>query len=647
MTNILTTYALLGYLKETSQNSTSITELYIPLVKKALSDYSIEHELSEYKGRSISEIGHKIRSIFELEIPIPILSKIMTSIKDDINDDNIFALYQDGSFIIKSYVFNDINETIMQEQDSIETLKNDFNLYCLENGFKGNFEELKTFILSSQIDLFANTQSGFIDVDYYIPKYIDERLNNPSIFKIMSNIYLGGIIVSYLEQNITKQVTNAELLLDTNFIISLIDLNTEDAYQTCNQLFTLCTKLGYRFTILNRTIDQIRILLSNRINDFANKDYIGSIRVADIFNACIRRNLDKTSIERIKDNLSRTIEEKGIVVIQDAQIRDIIVKARRSSDYRELLEKRRNDESALNDTVAKLYVESKRGENPREFVDVECWFLHNSYSSYDYSIGRKIHERYLIGANELLVLLWLSSPAQGSKIKITELARSGLTAYVTKYRRAKNPSHEVLRQIKNRIDETTKLGIVSEKDTFNLCIRMAEGHLTQSEVTESLIGDSITSEQFANKLKEYTKELENVKQEQKQTAVKEIYGLQNEIDSKDKEIINLRNRIEIIELERYDEKREAYINEEIKKINWETFWSFIIATIAIGLWFVNEFYCNLLPKIWSILASLAFFIVTTFVVIFINKSSIKDFFCRKNIKIRLVEKFDGRNNHNE
>lgn len=34
MANLLTTYALLGYLKETSQSSTSITELYIPLVKK-------------------------------------------------------------------------------------------------------------------------------------------------------------------------------------------------------------------------------------------------------------------------------------------------------------------------------------------------------------------------------------------------------------------------------------------------------------------------------------------------------------------------------------------------------------------------------------------------------------------------------------
>ena len=53
MGNLLTTYALLGYLKETSQSTASITELYTPLVKKALADYSCEHGLSEYKGRSL------------------------------------------------------------------------------------------------------------------------------------------------------------------------------------------------------------------------------------------------------------------------------------------------------------------------------------------------------------------------------------------------------------------------------------------------------------------------------------------------------------------------------------------------------------------------------------------------------------------
>ena len=463
----------------------------------------------------------------------------------------------------------------------------------------------------------------------------------------MSNIYLGGLIVSYLEQNITKRVTDAELLLDTNFIISLIDLNTEDAYQTCNQLFSLCAQLGYRFTILNSTINQIKILLSNRINDFANKDFIGSIRVADIFNACIRRGLDRTSLERIKDNLSRTIQEKGIVVIQDAQIQGIIERAKRSSDYKELFEKRHNEESALNDAVAKHYVESKRGENPREFVDVKCWFLHNSYSSYDYSIGRKIHERYLIGANELLVLLWLSSPAQGRQIRITDLARSGLTAYITKYRRAKNPSHEVLRNIKKRIDETTKLGLVSEKDTFNLCIRMAEGHLTQSEVVESLVESSITDEEFANKLKEYTKEVEDVKQEQKKTADHTISKLNEKIDSQDKEIANLHTCIKKLEQEKHDNQRKAYVKNGIKKINRKIFWSLVIIILTIGLWMINKFWHNLLPTFWASLISILLFIATTFGVIFINPTSFKELFCRKNLKIRLGQEFDDMKKHNE
>ena len=638
MANLLTTYALLGYLKETSNSSASITELYIPLVKKALADYSAEHGLSEYKGRSLSEIANKIKSIFEIEIPIPILSKIMSSIKNEINDDNVFALYNDGAFIIKSYIFNEINDTIEQEQDNIVALKNDFEAYCFDNKFAGNFEELKTFILSSQIDLFTNAQSGFTDVKYYIPKYINDRLSNKAIFRIMTNIYLGGIIVSYLEQNITKRVTDAELLLDTNFIISLIDLNTEDACQTCNQLFALCTQLGYRFTILNSTINQIKILLSNRINDFANKDFIGSIRVADIFNACIRRGLDKTSLERIKDNLSRTIQEKGIVVIQDAQIHGIIEKAKRSSDYRELFEKRRNEESALNDTVAKLYVESKRGENPREFVDVKCWFLHNSYSTYDYSIGRKIHERYLIGANELLVLLWLSSPAQGHQIKITDLARSGLTAYITKYRRAKNPSHEVLRNIKKRIDETTKLGLVSEKDTFNLCIRMAEGHLTHSEVVESIIAPSITDEEFANKLKEYTQEVEDMKVVQKQAADHEISKLNEKIESKDHEIADLLKRIRDIE-------QDKYIDNEIRKIKRDTFWTILLAIITIGLWLTNEFWHNVLPTIWSSLISFILFIATTFGVLFVDQTSIRDFFCRRDLRVRLAQRYEELHKH--
>ncbi len=638
---ILSTYALLAYLKETSVSAqTAITDLYIPLVKKAMSEYANENGLSEYKGRSLSEIQQKIRSIFELEIPLPILAKILKSISDEIGDVNIFALYSDGAFIIKSYVFNDINTLVESERANIDLLKDDFKAYCEENGFKYNFEELEQFILAQQMDIFTDKRTDLLSIDYYVPKYIQERIADESIFRIMSNIYLGSIIASYLEQNITQKVTDTELLLDTNFFISLINLNTEDAYHTCNQLFALCQQLGFRFTMLNSTVNQIKILLSNRINDFASRDFIGSVRAADVFNACIRNGIDKTGLERIKDNITRMINERGILVIQDAQILDLIDKAKKSAEYKELIQKRQNADSALNDIVAKMYVERKRGNDIREFVDVKCWFLHNSYSPYDYSYGHKVHERYLISANELLVLLWLSSPASGQKIKINDITKSGLASYITTYRRSKTPTRETLKIIKKRIDAVAADGLISEKDTFNLCIRMAEGHLTQTQVEESLVPETVTNEQFAAKLKQYSQAEELSKQQHKQKTAEQIDDLSKQVKNKDGEIQNLNKRIQSLEDKEYQRQKDAYIEEQIGKLKRDTWINVIIVCIIIALWLVNELYKQVLPTGWSIVVALGAMLATTFGTSLFRKASIKDYFCRKGLRERLAKQYD-------
>ena len=638
---ILSTYALLAYLKETSVSAqTAITDLYIPLVKKAMSEYANENGLSEYKGRSLSEIQQKIQSIFELEIPLPILAKILKSISDEIGDENIFALYSDGAFIIKSYVFNDINTLVESERANIDLLKEDFKLYCEENGFKYNFEELEQFILAQQMDIFTDKRTDLLSIDYYVPKYIQERIADESIFRIMSNIYLGSIIASYLEQNITQKVTDTELLLDTNFFISLINLNTEDAYHTCNQLFVLCQQLGFRFTMLNSTVNQIKILLSNRINDFASRDFIGSVRAADVFNACIRNGIDKTGLERIKDNITRMINERGILVIQDAQILDLIDKAKKSAEYKELIQKRQNADSALNDIVAKMYVERKRGNDIREFVDVKCWFLHNSYSPYDYSYGQKVHERYLISANELLVLLWLSSPASGQKIKINDITKSGLASYITTYRRSKTPTRETLKIIKKRIDAVAADGLISEKDTFNLCIRMAEGHLTQTQVEESLVPETVTNEQFAAKLKQYSQAEELSKQQHKQKTAKQIDDLTKQVEDKEGEIQNLNERLQSLEDKESQRQKDAYIEEQIGKLKRDTWINAIIVCIIIALWLVNELYKQVLPTGWSIVVALGAMLATTFGTSLFRKASIKDYFCRKGLRERLAKQYD-------
>lgn len=650
MDKLVSTYALLGYLKETSSSKAAITELYIPIVKKAMSEYAMEKGMTEYKGRSLSEISYKIQSIFDIEIPLPILAKIMEIIHKEIDDENVFALYKDGAFIIKSYVFDSIDEVIEQEKQNIERLKLDYQSYCFVNGFKFDFEELKVFLLSQQIELFTDKRSDLLNVDYYVPKYVSERLNDETIFKVMSNIYLGSIIASYLEQNIIKKVTDAELLLDTNFFISLIDLNTEDAHHTCNQLFSLCQQLGYRFTMLNSTLNQIRVLLSNRINDFASRDFIGSVRCADVFNACIRKNLDKTGLERIKDNIQRLVEEKGIVIIKDAQIKDIIEKAKRSQEYKELFQRRKNADSALNDTVAKFYVENKRGQNIKEFVDAKCWFLHNSYSPYDFSYGRKIHERFLISANELLVLLWLSSPAQGQQIKISDITRGGLASFITKYRRSKMPTRDTLKIIKKRVDDAMSYGLITERDTFNLCIRMAEGHLTQEQVDESLLSESVTNEQFAEKLKEYTSEVEDSKKKQKDDSDSKINDLKKQIEEKENQLQDLieqqrqlNERLQLIEKANYQKDKDEFVAKKWKKVKRDTYFTIAFAIIICLLWCVNEFYGKYLSTIWASLVAIATFIATTYGVLFIDQTKIKDYVCRKQLTERFEKEFDKAN----
>ncbi|KAA6319668.1 hypothetical protein EZS27_030466, partial [termite gut metagenome] len=94
---------------------------------------------------------------------------------------------------------------------------------------KYDFEGLLKFIFALEIDLFTANNSNVLSTDYSIPKYVKLKFSEKKIFKIISDIYLGNILTSYLTLNINTSVTNAELLIDTNFFISLIDLNTEEA----------------------------------------------------------------------------------------------------------------------------------------------------------------------------------------------------------------------------------------------------------------------------------------------------------------------------------------------------------------------------------------------------------------------------------
>jgi len=615
------TYSLLTHLKETKfSNHSSIAEIFFPIVKKSIVEYSKERGNIDVKGRSISEIQVKILEFFGIDIPFGVLDFILSQIRKEISDDNTFTYNKDKSFIINSYIFNDIDDDIYNETHNIDLLKIDFENFCQAIQVTPNFDELVKFICSQKIELFSEKCNEDLDFQYHIPKYIGLKFEDEVIFKIISDIYLGSIISSYFTFKINTPVANTELLIDTNFFISLIDLNTPESYQTCTQLYEICTRLGYRFTILFSTIEQIKFLLNSRIQDFISKD-IGLIKDADVFGACIRRDLNKTQLERIKDSVDSLIQKYNITIIKEAQIRTLIEKAKKSDKYKEILKIRQNQTlSALNDTIAFFYVNKKREKNIVEFADVKCWFLNNTFHvDYFYSIGYKLHERYKISANELLSLLWLANPNQ-EKFDMNVLSQGGLATYIAKYKQRKVPSIKTIKDISNRAKKALLDGDLLEKDVFAISIRMAEGQLTNGEATNL---SELPDEEFIKNIKEHVKKDEEIFS--KIDAQSEIIKKQNELlASMERQNSNIQYCIEI---ERFERKRERYVESKLPikiiRMN-KVAGSYVIFVIIVSiLWFVNYLKLNLIGVELSISISFAMFLTTLLLRFVEHKSVLK------------------------
>lgn len=577
MNRLSLSYAFLGHYKEKcTKANKSILQIYLPMVKKGLYEYFKGRDNQEVKGCALTELQQKIDDIFEINFPIPVLHECMLIIQEEINDTSKFVVYKDHAFDIKSTAVESVEDLIKETQQELSILEDDFDTFCKAYDKSCSFDLLLSFINTMQIEMFTEDTINLQEVNDIIPLYINKRKNNDEIFKIISNVYTGSLLSSYLTHKITNPVVKVELLVDTNYFISLIDLNTEDAYTTCQDLHKYCRDMGFNMTILPSTVEQIKILLSNRIADFANKDYIGTIKTADIFAACKRLGLDQTHLETIRSKVEETLGKYEISILKEAQIRQIVEKARKSDVYKVLKEKRSNPESALNDAIAIEYVNSKRGTNCTSFADVKCWFLHNSYGNFYRELGASIVKRTSIGAPELLTMLWMANPAQVDSMK---LSRVGLTAYVTKFLEQHLPSDNTLKAVQKRAQIAMETGEINEKDFYNLCTRMSEGTLTQEELNSI---DQMPNEEFSIYMAQIT------------VAYEDMMAKAQKAIQADKEQMEMKKRYnELVQQKKglQDDKRqneriiktlEKERNESFK--NWQPIvcWGIVIVILLIG-----------------------------------------------------------------
>lgn len=568
------TYSLLAHVRNSGKLIQGPVDVFVPLVKRTL---YILNQRGVSKGENISEIKAIFDESYLIDIPIPVLSIILQKIAQETNkvDENGFHIYQDNSFWIKDYIFDEFEEQLQISKHEAETVQKYFEHFCkINNKTIKDKTSIFDFIDKNKASLskYLSNKIEANKTDFMIEaQFVDFFKKIPVAYDFIKRVYLGSILSCYLEYQPENITTNIELVLDTNFIISLLDLNTPESTHTCSKLIEIGAKQGYKFTVLIDTIEETQSLLRHKASNFDHVFLQSRINPEDIYNACVRRKLTATDLERIGDNLESTLLDKGIYTLPNTtKYRNL---AKVSSEYAALRNVRNSDRAAMHDAIALQYVRDKRGKRVSEFEKVNCWFVHNSNSHESDLKGKDTNllsgfQPETIKGDELLNVLWLSNPSITKNIITEDVSEIGITSLVAFTLNESLPKTSVIKELEDNIQKYA-MDEVSDADIILVSSRIVNRQLKNIQELNNLA--TLDTIAFVDRLK---KEAEIQKKEelaQKEGITQLLNNLQKEaaaLKSAEEEYQNKMKSIKESEIEN-ENKTKAEINQLTEKLEQE------------------------------------------------------------------------------
>lgn len=539
--NKVITYSLLAHINNSGNLVKDLFDVFKPLVKRSLMLMCNE---GITQGKSIFEIKTRVDNQYKLDIPIPVLSIILRRISDDIGKEGVgnFVLYNDNAFAINNYVFVEFEELIKEKENDIEKLEALFAGFCKINNVKPESQQgIFEFIESNKTTIakYLSFNGKRKNDDYTIEALFVEYFKNfKEVYELIKNIYLGSIISSYIEYQTSQITINIELLFDTNFLISLLDLKTSESTHTCNKLVEVAKSLGYKLNALDITIIETRNLLEKKAEYFDSAFLAKKIDPEDIYNACDRRKLNKTDLQRVADNLEESLNKLGIFVTPHSEKYQNL--ARHSEEFKKFKTIRNNEFAALHDATILYYVRDKRGNKYiKDFDKVNCWFVNNSsaWQSSDSLISNKKgngHQPETIRAEDFINILWLSNPNIKKQIGESDLAEIGITRMISCTLNETLPKSAIIRELDDNIQRYGAEKI-SDKDIIRVATRIANRNLTNLEELNKLADRN--SEEFVKRLqKEADRE-----REESEKRIKEFQELIKRLAKKEKQMDEVRD----------------------------------------------------------------------------------------------------------
>ncbi|CAM4180699.1 hypothetical protein [Flavobacterium weaverense] len=565
------TYSLLAHIRNNGTLMKGPVDVFVPLIKRTLNQINNKGIL---KGESILEIQNEANQMYSIDFPIPVLKIILNQIANEVNIEGElnFTINKDNSFILKAFYFEDFEDKIQESKRDAENLEKIFIDFCkLKNIEVSNKTSIFDFIDKNKISIskYLSNHQVSNGLDYTIEaQFVEFFKKVPKVFDAVRRIYLGSIISSFLEYKTEDFKQDVELLFDTNFIISLIDLNTPESTHTCKKLIEVGKNLGFKLTILADTIEETKSLIKKKAENFTNTFLTRKINPEDLYNACERRNLSSSDLERIIDNLDDIVKSFDISIYSFTE--RLKKSAKDSLEYEKFKQIRGNHFSAIHDTIALLYVKEKRTKKIREFEKVNCWFVNNSSShdSEDFKNFEKNNYEYqkeTIRVDELLNILWLSNPRLNTNLENEDLIDIGLSSIVAHTLNDSLPKASIIRELDENIQKY-RADVITDKDILNISSRISNRQIKNINEFNKLANTN--SDEFQKKLKEESLIQEKEEKERIEKFDKLYERFEKEVNNLDKAKSNIKAKqfnLNEKEIQIENEKKQLAIDSDLNK----------------------------------------------------------------------------------
>lgn len=573
------TYSVLAHISSSAKLAKGQLDVFVPIVKKCL--HHISDGKAEIKGANISEIADRIVTDWQIEIPVPVLRTILTQISKEFDcdeDSKPFVLNNDDSFWIKRFIFADFDAEIKESEHNVKELQNAYLKFCKIQNIQSEDGKGVIRFIEQHKDTLAHylRNSDCPDkTDYSLPaKFIEYFKPIKPLYEEIRDLYLGATISCAIGYQFNGLKNDVTLLLDTNFIISLLDLNTPESTRTCSKLLEICKKSGYSFLILPETKDEIQSLLEFKSRSLDKVALQKNVNKEDVFCACERRGLNSADLMRISDNIDEALTKFNIRILPNSTT--LKNKARFSNEYQVLKTYRNNDKAALHDAMAILYVREKRGGRAvKSFEKVNCWFVNNSIThDFEHSAIENIisgnsseNQPEIIKADDLLNILWLSAPSIRSEVSSDEMVDIGLTTLVAHTLNKALPKARIIRELDENIQKY-KSEDITDRDVYLLSVRIANNQVKNIEELNTLaVSDTV---EFNCRVKEEARKQAEIENEQREQLNKLYSELSNAIHSiskqseamvLDKEVLDRQNQSLHEKLKESESDNEAICKE--------------------------------------------------------------------------------------